>query len=132
MDPTSSTEQRELFLTHFNWEGSILNREEKRRVEVQLVKYHDIFARHRMDVGINTEFKIKLQPENHQTIYSQALPTPINLKQDLTVELALMQYYGLITTSLYSRYSSPIFAQKKSNGKLRILNDLRRGGSTIY
>ncbi len=79
-----------------------------------------------MDVGINTEPKIKLQAQHHKPIYSQHLPTPINLKEDLTVELALMQYYGLITILPYSRYSSPIFAQKKSNGKLRILNDLRR------
>ncbi len=79
-----------------------------------------------MDVGINTEYKIKLRPEHHKPIYSQSLPTPINLKEDLTLELALVQYYGLITTLPYSRYSSPIFAQKKSNGKLRILIDLRR------
>ncbi len=98
MDPTASIEQRDLFLTYFNWEGSIPTREERRRVEGLLVKYHDIFARHRMDVGINTELKIKLQPEHHKPIYSQSLPTPINLKEDLTVELALKQYYRLITT----------------------------------
>ena len=126
LDLTSSTEHRELFLSNSNWDGSVLNRDEKRQVELLLVKYHDIFARHRMDVGINTEFKMKLQPEHHKPIYSQSLPTPINLKEDLTVELALMQYYGLITTLPYSRYSSPIFAQKKSNGKMRILIDLRR------
>ena len=39
---------------------------------------------------------------------------------------ALMQFYGLITTLSYSKSSSPIFAQKKPKGKLRILIDLRR------
>ncbi len=90
------------------------------------MKYHDVFARHRLDVGINHEFKVKLTPEHDKPIYAQSLPTPINLKDNLTVELALMQYYGLITTLPYSKYSSPIFAQKKPNGKLRILIDLRR------
>ena len=37
-----------------------------------------------------------------------------------------MQEYGIITTLPYSKYSSPIFAQRKPNGKLRILIDLRR------
>ena len=31
-----------------------------------------------------------------------------------------MQEYGIITTLPYSKYSSPIFAQRKPNGKLRI------------
>ena len=37
-----------------------------------------------------------------------------------------MQEYGIITTLPYSKYSSPIFAQRKPNGKLRILVDIRR------
>ena len=59
-------------------------------------------------------------------MYAQSLPTPTNLKDDLLVELALMQEYGIITTLPYSKYSSPIFAQRKPIGKLRILVDLRR------
>jgi hypothetical protein len=37
-----------------------------------------------------------------------------------------MQYYGIITTLPFSKYSSPIFAQRKPNGKLRVLIDLRK------
>ena len=59
-------------------------------------------------------------------MYTQSLPTPTNLKDYLLVELALMQKYGIIMTFPYSKYSSPIFAQRKPNGKLRILVVLRR------
>ena len=59
-------------------------------------------------------------------MYTQSLPTPTNLKDYLLGELALMQKYGIIMTLPYSKYSSPIFAQRKPNGKLRILVDLRR------
>ena len=59
-------------------------------------------------------------------MYSQSLPNPTNLKDDLLVELVLMPEYGIITTLPYIKYSSPIFAQRKPNGKLRILVDLRR------
>ena len=126
LDPTASEDQRHEFLANFQWEQSILNPHEKQQIEDQLVKYHDIFARHRLDIGINTEFKIKLTPKHDEPVYAQSLPTPTNLKDDLLVELALMQEYGIITTLPYSKYSSPIFAQRKSNGKLRILVDLRR------
>ena len=37
-----------------------------------------------------------------------------------------MQEYGVITKLPYSKYSSPILAQRKSNDELRILVDLRR------
>ena len=69
---------------------------------------------------------MKLTPKHDDPVYAQSLPTPTNLKDDLLVELALMQEYGIITTLPYSKYSSPIFAQRKPNGKLRILVDLRR------
>ena len=95
-------------------------------VERLLVKYHKIFARHRLDIGINTEFKIKLTPKHDEPVYAQSLPTPTNLKDEMLVELALQQEYGIITTLPFSKYSSPIFAQRKPNGKLRILVDLRR------
>ena len=55
----------------------------------------------------------------------QCLPTPIHLREKL-VELALMQYYGIVTLLPNSEYSSPILAQRKPSGKLRILIDLRR------
>ena len=126
LDPTSSEEQRQEFLANFKWEQSILNPHEKQEIEALLVKYHDIFARHRLDIGINIKFKMKLTPKHDEPVYAQSLPTPTNLKDDLLVKLALMQEYGIITTLPCSKYSSPIFAQRKPNGKLRILVDLRR------
>ena len=89
-----------------------------------MVEYHDIFARHRLDIGINTEFKIKLTPKHDEPVYAQSLPTQTNLKDDLLVELALMQEYGMITTLPYCKYSSPIFAQRKPNvGKPKLLKN---------
>ena len=126
LNPTCDDEQRQVFLKNFSWDDSILTEHEQQRIEELLVKYQTIFARHRLDIGINTDFKIKLTPKHDDPVYAQRLPTPTNLKDDLLVELALMQEYGIITTLPYSKYSSPIFAQRKPNGKLRILVDLRR------
>ena len=42
-----------------------------------------------------------------------------------------MHKYGIITVLPFSRYASPIFAQRKPNGKLRLLVDLRKINSLI-
>ena len=126
LDPTADDQQRKEFLANFKWENSILDERERQQIENLLVKYNNVSARHRLDIGINTDFKIKLTPKHDEPVYAQSLPTPTNLKDDLLVELALMQEYGIITTLPYSKYSSPNFAQRKPIGKLRILVDLRR------
>ena len=80
---------------------------------------------------MNEDFKVKLTPKDESPAYSQSLPTPINLKEDILLELALLHRYGIITTLPFSKYSSPIFAQKKPNGKLRLLVDLRKINNPI-
>ena len=95
------------------------------------MEFHDIFARHRFDIGINTEFRVQLTPLDNRPAYSRSLPAPINLKDDILVELALLHKYGIITTLPFSKYASPIFAQRKPNGKLRLLFDLRKINTLI-
>ena len=131
LDPQESTESRSKFLKRFDWTDTMLNETEKQAIEDILVEYHDIYARHRMDIGMNTEFKVKLTPKDDKAVYSQTLPMPIHLKEDLIVELALMHKYGIITVLPSSKYASPIFAQRKPNGKLRLLVDLRKINSLI-
>ena len=121
LNPQESTESRNKFLKRFDWTDTLLTQTEKQAIEDILVEYHDIFARHRVDIGMNTEFKVKLTPKDDKALYSQSLPMPIHLKEDLIVELALMHKYGIITVLPFSKYASPIFAQRKPNGKLRLL-----------
>ena len=132
LNPQDSTESRRKFLKRFDWTDTLLTETEKQAIENILVEYHDIFARHRMDIGMNTEFKVKLAPKDDKVLYSRNLPMPIHLKQDLIVELALMHKDGIITVLPFSKYASPIFAQRKPNGKLRLLLvDLRKTNSLI-
>ena len=126
LNPQESTESRNKFLKRFDWTDTLLTAMEKQAIEDILVEYHDIFARHRMDIGMNTEFKMKLTPKDDRAVYSQSLSMPIHLKEDLDVELALVHKYGIITVLPFSKYASAIFAQRKPNGKLRLLVDLRK------
>ena len=126
LNPQESTESRTKFFKRFDWTVTLLSETEKRAIEDILVEYHDLFARNIMGIGMNTEFKVKLNPQDDKAVYSQSLPMPIHLKEDLIVEVALMHNYGLITVLPFSKYASPKFAQRKPNGTLRLLVDLRK------
>ena len=105
-------ESRKQFLANFDWADSTLNPTEMAQIEELIVEFHDIFARQRFDIGMNEDFKVKLTPKDDSPAYSQSLPTSINPKEDILVELALLHRYGIITTLPFSEYASPIFAQK--------------------
>ena len=131
LNPQESTESRNKFLKRFDWSDTLLTEMEKQAIEDILVEHPYLFARHRMDIGMNTEFKERLTPKGDKAVYSQSLPMPIHLKEDLIVELALMHKYGIIRVLPFSRYASPMFAQRKPIGKLRLLVDLRKINSVI-
>ena len=130
-NPQESTEAQNKLRKRFDWTDTLLTETEKQAIEDILVDYHNVFARHRMNIGMNTEFKVKLTPKDDKAVYSQSLPMPIHLREDVIVELALMHKYGIITVLPFSKYASPIFAQRKRNGKLRLLVDLRKINSLI-
>ena len=131
LNPLQITNSRNQFLSNFDWTDSALQPEAKQAVENLLVEFHDIFARHRFDIRIKTEFKVQLTPLDNRPAYTQSLPVPINPKDEILVELAFLHIYRIITTLPFSKYASPIFAQRKPNGKLRLLVDLRKINTLI-
>ena len=78
------------FLKRFDWTDTLLSEIEKHTVENILVEYRGKFATHRIDIGMNTEFKVRLTPKVFKAVYNQSLWTPIHLKEDLIAEFALM------------------------------------------
>ena len=126
LNPKDDIESRMEFLRRFDWTDTLLTENEKQAIEDILLEYHDLFAIHRMDIGMNTEFKVKLTPKDDKAVYSRSLPMPIHLKEDLILELALMHKYGIITLLPFSKNASPIFAQRKPNWNIRLLVDLRK------
>ena len=103
LNPQENTESRNKFLKRFDWTDTLFTETEKQAIEDILVDYHDNFARHRMDIGMNTEFKVNLTPKDDKPVYSQRVPMPIHLKEDLIVELALMHKYEIITVLPFSK-----------------------------
>ena len=121
LNPQDDPESRNQFLVNFDWTDSTLQPAEITQIEELLVEFYDIFARHRFDIGMNEEFKVNLIPKDESPAYSQSLPKPINLKEDILVELALLHRYGIITTLPFFKYASPIFAQKKTKWQITTL-----------
>ena len=68
LDPTNDEESRATFLENFDWKDSNFAPDEIARIEGLLVKFHDIFERHRFDIGRNEEFKVKLTPKGDSRI----------------------------------------------------------------
>ena len=103
-NPQTSEEDRKDFLSKFDWTDSILEPHHRAKIEELLVKYYKIFAVHRLDIGGNDEFKVTLTPEHQKPVYTQGNQMPVQLMEDMTCELALMQFYGIIGTLNYSKY----------------------------
>ena len=131
LNPQDDTKSRAKFLELFDWTNTLLTEAEKQAVEDILVEYRNNFTRQGMDIGLNTEFKVKLNPKDDKVVYCQSLLMPIHLKEDLILEMFLMHKYGIIPVLTSSKYASLIIAQKKPNGKLRLLVDLKRINSLI-
>ena len=125
-NPQNSEEEREEFLAKFSWLNSVLSPAGRFRIEALLVKYYKIFAVHRFDIGGNQDFKVILTPEHKDPIYTQGNQVPVQLQELMSEELAFQTYFDIIKAVGSSKYASPVFAQKKPNGSLRILIDLRR------
>ena len=81
-----------------------------------------MFTRHRLDIGINIIFKVKLTKKNNSSIYNPSLAVPINLIEDLTVALESMQKYTIITTLPFSKPANLIIEQHNSNGKWSLVD----------
>ena len=105
---------RTKLLQRFKWKTSVLNEAQKQQAEELLVEFSDVFAKHGIDVGYNSEITTKITPEQDKPVYTRSPPTTIHLRQELQVMFALLQYFGIRNSLNHSNYSSPIFAHRKT------------------
>ena len=62
LDPTANEETRNKCLSIFKWSDSIVTRKDRENLEATKVEFNDIFARHKFDIGMNTQFYVSLTP----------------------------------------------------------------------
>ena len=77
------------------------------------------------------EFRVKFRPKCDKGVHNQSMTMLIHLKEDLIVELALMHKYRIITVLPFSKYASPIIAERKPNGGLSLHLDIKKINTLI-
>ena len=123
LNAKNDVERRTKFLEVFDWNSTLRSAARRQSVQEILFEYHYIFVRHIMDIGIKLKFKLKLTAIDKKSSYRQNQPMPIHLTADIFAELTLLHKNGMITVLLFSKYASPIYAERKANGKLRLPDD---------
>ena len=68
LNPKNDVESRMKFLKRFDWTDTLLTETKKHSVEKILVEYHDKFARHSTDIGMNTEIKVRLTLKDDKAV----------------------------------------------------------------
>ena len=86
LNPQENAETLSKFLKRFVWTNTLLKETKEQGTDDLLVGYYDIFAKHRIDIRMNTEFKVKLTPKANESLHSQIPPIAILLEEDLFVE----------------------------------------------
>ena len=56
LDPTENEESSVKFLSMFKWTDSLITGKDRKNLEDTIVEFTDIFARHQLDIGMNTQF----------------------------------------------------------------------------
>ena len=84
-NPQNHKEARMKFFERFDWTDELLTDFGVQWTEETAVIYHEIFAGHRMNIEMDTEFKVKVTPQKVKAVYRQNLPMRIHLKEDLIV-----------------------------------------------
>ena len=97
LNPQDNQDSRKQFLSKFPWADPTLDTKTRKALEELFVEFHNKF-----DKGINNDFRVNLTPIDKKPADSQTLPTPINLKEGITLELASLLKYGIINTLPFS------------------------------
>ena len=92
-------------------------------LESILVDFNDIIERHRLDIRMNTQFKVSLTTKDDKPVYIQSLPVPINLKTDLTVELAPVRILTMLFISTRNANLTKIEATGGSTEVIALILD---------
>ena len=88
--PKDDADSETHFLERFDWYDNLFTEANKQGVKDILVEYNHLFARHRNDIGMNTQFKVEVTPQDDKAVFRQKLLSPFHLKESLIVQIAQM------------------------------------------
>ena len=80
LDPKQDKKSRSQFISLFKWNDSLITGEDRENLESTLVEFNDIFARHRLDIGMNNQFKVCLSLKTTNRYIQRVSPYPSTSK----------------------------------------------------
>ena len=119
MNPERVREPQLKLFKRFHGTYTLLTEAEKQAVEDNLVEYHSTFA------------SMKLTPKDDKAVHSRSPPRLIHPKEDLRVELPLINQNGSFRVLPFSKYASLIFTGRRPNGELFLHVNIRKIKSLI-
>ena len=64
LDPTKNEDSRTKFFLMLKWTDSLITGKGRENLEAPIVELNDIFARPRLDISMNTQFKVSPTPKD--------------------------------------------------------------------
>ena len=117
---------RQEFEKLFKFEDTVLDMEEKTKLQDLLWKYKDLFQLPGQDLGHTNilSHKIKLKPDS-QVFRSQPYQSNPRIREEISKQVQDMLNKGIISAS-DSPYSSPVVMVRKPDGTFRFCVDFRK------
>ena len=85
LNPQNNEVSSKQILSNSDWTDSTLDTDARKAIQDLLVEFHNKLVKQRFEVSINKDFNVKLTPIDENVAYRKSLPSPINLKEGLTI-----------------------------------------------
>ncbi len=96
---------------------------QKKYLELVL-KHHEVVSRHRFDLGRTDTLMHSIDLKDKSPVYVKQFQIPDAHREEVEKHVGEWLKMGVIEPT-HSRYNSPLFAVKKKNGSLRLVQDFR-------
>ena len=84
LTPQDNLESGDQFLSIFDCTESTLDKQACQASQEIFNEFQDLFAKHRFEIDVNNDLKVKFKAVDGSPTFSQSLPTSMNLKDDFT------------------------------------------------
>jgi hypothetical protein len=105
--------------------------EEREKYVDLFLKNHDVFSKHKYDLGSANNFKHEIQLKVKEPVFVKQFRIPEAHRDNLETQIKEWLKIGIIEPS-NSRYNSPIFVVPKKDGSTRFVLDYRALNDSSY
>ena len=121
---TPLTDRKRTFITENLRCGDSVPPEVQKQYLNLVLKHHMVVSEHRFDLGRTNTLQHSIELKDKTPVYVKQFQIPDAHREEVEKHVNEWLKMGVIEPT-HSRYNSPIFAVKKKNGNLRLVQDFR-------